>query len=161
MKKILSILILICMGLSAYAINYPTYKPDPRDRQMQPNQPAMQRQSAPVVGGYSTVATGGTTTTGEGSAVAARANGPRRVHAGGTTPPDPSEDYEWVDDDYNYWVYNENAQQWEAGQLGTGEFWHPKDDDENRQPVGSPLVMLLFAAAACAAIRFRHRNAQA
>lgn len=157
MKKILSILILICMGLSAYAINYPTYKPDPRDRQMQPNQPAMQRQSAPVVGGYSTVATGGTTTTGEGSAVAARANGPRRTIYQ-QTPPDNTEE-EWYDGT-NMWHYNPITERWEDA-LGTGEFWHPKDDDENRQPVGSPLVMLLFAAAACAAIRFRHRNAQA
>lgn len=160
MKKILSILILICMGLSAYAINYPTYKPDPRDRQMQPNQPAMQRQSAPVVGGYSTVATGGTTTTGEGSAVGGPARGPRRATITQPTPPENPEDgMEWYDG-HNTWEYNSNTGRWEDA-LGTGAFWHPKDDDENRQPVGSPLVMLLFAAAACAAIRFRHRNAQA
>lgn len=84
--------------------------------------------------------------------------GPRRVHAGGSTPPDPGDDYDWVDDNGNLWVYNEGAQQWEAGSIGTGEFWKPADvDAENQIPLGSTWVMLLFAALFATSIALRRR----
>lgn len=63
MKKLIMFFVLLIPTV-VMAVNYPTYKPNSRYGQPQEQQ---MYNSQPTYGGYSTVATGGTTTTGEGS----------------------------------------------------------------------------------------------
>lgn len=150
MKKIMLFILLICVGLGAYAVNYPTYKPSSTNRQVY-SQPVVQSHVQPI-GGYSTVATGGTTTTDEGSAISAR--GPRRVDYNDSNLPETGyvDGDTYTDDQGNtyYWYYG----QWNDTPLLI--------DPGNPAPIGSPILpMLLFALMAGGAIALRRRQAQA
>lgn len=161
MRKSILIISLMTVVMAAFAINYPTYKPSSRDRQMQ-GQATMHSAQGQPISGYSTVATGGTTTTGEGSAI----GGPRRTTIPGSDwgggydeygfPNGASEGDVFTDESGTY-IYS-STQGW----VESSTYVKPGDIGQSDQaPIGSPIVMLLFAAMAAAVIAVRRHRALA
>lgn len=142
-KYIMIVMVLVSCGL--YAIDYPTYKPVNSRYSSPVSSPVEQ----PVYGAYSTVATGGTTTFGEGSAISGYSNGPRRA---------PSMPGAYI---------GETKEEGDVTYVWNGSAWEREDDDTeedpgNPFPVGDPILpMLLFALMAGGAIALRRRQAQA
>lgn len=153
MKKQVMIMIgLLMAATAAMAINYPTYKPTRQPSMQQTNR--SQNVQGSQYGAYSTVATGGTTTTGEGSAI----GGPRKVT---------------VVNGNNVWESDETPSNQQAGDQWGNLVWDPGngcwvdqygvayDKPYDPAPIGSPYVLLLFAAAACGVVYYRQKRSKA
>lgn len=94
------------------------------------------------IGRYSTIATGGTTTTGEGSVLYDEDFvGPmRNTTYGGDQPTSPQDGDVWVDANGVTWIYNSSTVTWTIEEEDT-----KLDTAGNPLPIGEPLILLLFA----------------
>lgn len=153
LRVVTIVTLLIIMILPVTAVNYPTYKPTRTAYSTTPSVPSDDNSGNTTYGGYSTTTSGGVTTYGEGSAIGAR--GPRRMPIGGYTEnPDGSpvengsENETYIDSKGNTWVYYSDGG-WEKVS---------SEDAGNPMPIGSPLLMLLFAAMAAAVVAWRRKN---
>ena len=154
MKKVIlswAFVLIATTASNLYAINYPSYShPSSSDRQVMGN---VQDFQPTFYGGYSTIATGGTTTTGEGALTTAP-SGPRRTnYNGGSEPQNP--------DVFDTWTVNGTTYYWNGSQWVDG-FGNPLDPGVlgNDSPLGSPVLpMLLMALLAAGAVYLRRRKA--
>lgn len=153
MKTLKSILLLLLLTLSTVvlAVNYPTYKP--AQKSLSPSSSVTpQNVQYKQYSGYSTVATGGTTTMGEGSAL----SGPRRTNydSNNLPPQIGTEGDVYTDENGNVYVWNPEKRIWESED---GEAYNPASDPA---PIGSPVwPMMLMALGMAAVIFFRRRPA--
>lgn len=150
MKKHILLFLLLCVCTMVSAIDYPAY--NPRYTTYEPfgtttYTPAYTAQSA--YGFYSVVATGGTTTTGEGTATR-----PRRTAYSGSTPPDTGTDGDtWTDSNGKKWRWDSALDEWVGDRS--------QEDAGNPNPVGAPTVLFLFAALSAFCIALRQRTQKA
>lgn len=153
MKKVILSLAFVLIATTAsnlYAINYPSYShPSSSDRQVMGN---VQDYQPTLYGGYSTIATGGTTTTGEGAMTAP--SGPRRTnYNGGSMPGGANDGDRWTSNGKTYTYY---------GGTWYDDWGVPLDPGVlgNDSPLGSPVLPMLFMALlAAGAVYLRRRKA--
>lgn len=145
MKRSILTISLMTVVMAAFAINYPTYKPTtPTYGGGGSNGTGNTDNTGVTYGGYSTVATGGTTTYGEGAATGP-ARGPRR-----------NAEFDHKFENGQWWVYLN-------GEWVVDGNYRPTDagDQSDQSPIGTPWIMLLFAAMAAGVVAVRRRKAMA
>lgn len=150
MKKSILLISLMAVAMAVFAIDYPTYKPTtPIYGGGGSTGNGNSGTTETTYGGYSTTTSGGVTTYGEGAATGP-ARGPRR------TPSTPgSYEGETKIEDGKQWV-------WTGTDWVVDEFYNPNDPNRSDQsPVGTPWIMLLFAAMAAGVVAVRRRKAMA
>jgi len=149
LRMVTIVTLLIIMILPVAAIDYPTYKPARTAYSTTPSVPSDDNSGNTTYGGYSTTTSGGVTTYGEGSAIGA--NGPKRVKSDGTGVYNG----EYLTIDGVQCTWNEELQMWVDvdGETHTNLI-NPSDP----APIGSPLLMLLFAAMAAAVVAWRRKK---
>lgn len=168
MKKFV-LMIVLTISASAYAINFPTYRPVYGTDFAPVEVDAIYRwdslfDSEMLFCGYSTVATGGRTTDGDGSIADQHRNAPRRSGKSSfpSTRPDGSPleigDYCVIDGITYYYLGNPRGWSTEGPMGGNGQLVQP-GVAANGSPIGSPILpFLLMALMACGVIYYRHRK---
>lgn len=150
MKKSILVISLMTVAMAVFAIDYPTYKPTtPIYGGGGSTGNGNSGTTETTYGGYSTTTSGGVTTYGEGAAV-----GPRRTNWGTNDPQNPQEGDTKIEDG-KQWVYLNGD--W----VLDGNYHAPDVDQSDQSPVGTPWIMLLFAAMAAGVVAVRRRKAMA
>lgn len=152
MKKSILMISLMTVAMAVFAIDYPTYKPT-TPTYGGGGSTSNGGDDNTTYGGYSTTTSGGVTTYGEGAATGP-ARGPRRTNWGTSEPQNPQEGDTKIEDG-KQWVYLNGD--W----VLDGNYHAPDVNQSDQSPVGTPWVMLLFAAMAAGVVAVRRRKAMA
>lgn len=142
MKKSILAISLMTVAMAVFAIDYPTYKPT-TPTYGGGGSTSNGGDDNITYGGYSTTTSGGVTTYGEGAATGP-ARGPR------STPEEGDHKFE----NGQWWVYLN-------GDWVVDGNYHPTDpgNKSDQSPIGTPWIMLLFAAMAAGVVAVRRHRA--